>query len=136
MSIGSEQNTFASRARGLWLGSMGVQAWLLDGARYAVFRLLDRGHVRPQDSIQDRSIRAEGGRMEQSTGAPSRTVDGMRALIHGLEAALEQLDDVEDYPTIGEIDDDMYGLWKELERKMQRHRQSEAKAQLKGMFRI
>lgn len=74
--------------------------------------------------------------MEQSTGAPSRTVDGMRALIHGLEAALEQLDDVEDYPTIGEIDDDMYGLWKELERKMQRHRQSEAKAQLKGMFRI
>lgn len=65
-----------------------------------------------------------------------RTEDGIRSLIETLSQSISALDDVKDYDLIRSIDDNMYTLWKELERKMQRHRQSEAKYQLEGMFRI
>lgn len=64
------------------------------------------------------------------------TEEGIRALIETLSQSISALDDVKDYDLIRAIDDNMYNLWKELERKMQRHRQSEARFQLKDMFRI
>lgn len=65
-----------------------------------------------------------------------RQTEDVRALIQCMRDTLEHLDDVGDFDTVGAVDDDMYQLWRELERKMQLHRQSEAKHQLKDMFRI
>lgn len=64
------------------------------------------------------------------------TESALREAILELREAIAHLDDVQAFDTIRAIDNDMYHLWKELERKMQRHRQSEAKAQLKGMFNL
>lgn len=68
--------------------------------------------------------------------APPYTAEAVRAVIQALRDTVSALDDVKDYDLIKDIDEDMYQLWKELERKMQRHRQSEARFQLKDMFRI
>lgn len=68
--------------------------------------------------------------------APPYTAEAVRTVIQLLRDTVSALDDVKDYDLIKDIDEDMYQLWKELERKMQRHRQSEARFQLKDMFRI
>lgn len=60
----------------------------------------------------------------------------IRALIQRLRDTIDNLDDVEAFDVVEAVDDDMYQLWKELERKMQSHRRSEAKHQLKDMFTI
>ena len=65
-----------------------------------------------------------------------RNEEEVRTLVARLRAVLGNLDDVKDFETVGNIDEELYQLWRELERKMQVHRQSEAKHQLKDMFRL
>lgn len=78
----------------------------------------------------------EAALMAESVAAIPRTKEGVQVLIKRLSDMLGGLDDVKDYHLIAQVDDDFYALWKELERKMQRHRQSEARLHLKDMFRI
>lgn len=82
-----------------------------------------------------------GVRLADAEDAPRddslpRATDDVRALVQRMRDTLDNLDDVADYDVVGAVDDDLYQLWRELERKMQKHRQSEAKHQLKGMFSI
>lgn len=72
---------------------------------------------------------------EKSAHLP-RNEEEVRTLVARLRAVLGNLDDVKDFETVGKIDEELYQLWRELERKMQNHRQSEAKHQLKDMFRL
>lgn len=78
----------------------------------------------------------EASLMAETVAAIPRTKEGVQVLIKRLSDMLGGLDDVKDYHLIAQVDDDFYALWKELERKMQRHRQSEARLHLKDMFRI
>ena len=82
-----------------------------------------------------RGTRSNNGEFSDELNLPTSTED-VRTLISRMRDTIDNLDDVESFGLIEDVDDDMYQLWKELERKMQRHRQSEAKHQLKDMFSI
>jgi hypothetical protein len=118
------------RLKKQWVLSRGVQRWVLDSARVGL-----AGSLRKTAEClapESREITSS-----DPAGLPfPRDAEGLRVLITHLREVLARLDDVADYVAIGDIDDDMYRLWKELERKMQLHRQSEAKFQLQDMFRI
>ncbi len=141
MGLFSQSGSVRSRLHQNWISSRGVQTWLRQALRSAVAASAQRvaDELVPPERAFGISIvppRGDGNGTGNGIGAHPHTVEGVRALLLHVRETLERLDDVKDYLTIGEVDDDMYLLWKDLERKMQLHRQSEAKFQLREMFRI
>ena len=128
-----------TRAKRHWVSSLGVQIWLVDASKLWIAT-----HARElaDTLVPSHPSRFHGGEVEQYEGHVDtnnplpRSSDTVRNLIAYLRNTILQLDDVKDFSVIENVDNDMYELWKELERKMQRHRRSEAKHQLKNMFRI
>lgn len=128
----------------MWTSSRGVQSWLGDAARKwvaeAARRSADRISPRQADHRASRPGASVGNGASLSSidthGPHPKETEELRSLINFVKDAILNLDDVRDYEVVRAIDDDMYYLWKELERKMQAHRQSEAKFQLREMFRI
>ena len=121
-----------------WVSSLGVQAWLVDTARAAVSDRLRRllEEIDPDTRAEREGTRIEPAAGVAAGGADIHSIEGLGGLMETLRQALVQLDDVKDYALVEALDNQMYQLWKELERTMQRHRRSEARYQLKEMFRI
>ncbi len=138
MEDASRRMSAWNRLRQHWVSSFGIQAWLVEAARTAaadrIRALLDQ--LEPESPPGS----SRSGNKPVSAGVGPDTdlhsMEGLGKLMETLRQALVQLDDVQDYSLVEALDNQMYQLWKELERTMQRHRRSEARFQLKEMFRI
>ncbi len=138
MDEASKHDTPWDNLKRHWVSSLGVQAWLVEAARcmvsHRIQRLIER--VAP-GTAANRTSRETGTPSTPASGAADlHSAEGLGGLIETLRQALVGLDDVRDYDIVDALDNQMYQLWKELERTMQRHRRSEARYQLKEMFRI
>ncbi len=131
----SDKTSPWDRVKRHWVCSLGVQAWLIEAARGAIRGRLETllAHLDPQNGPAGA---ASGTNSPGTLPDDLRSPEGLGFLIESLKKALMQLDDVQDYALVEALDNQMYQLWKELERTMQRHRRSEARFQLKEMFRI
>lgn len=142
----AEKASLRSRLQRNWVSSLGVQTWLFSAARGLAAEVVHRAADRLSPPVEPplglrggsgvQSLPRAEGRGASLEGPHPRSAEELRGLITYLKDSILQLDDVKDYETVRAIDDDMYYLWKELERKMQLHRQSEARFQLREMFRI
>ena len=141
MGVISTTDRIVAELNRTWRSSLGVQAWL----RMAVRRFAASTARGVADRLDPKAAPGTGNGQSASwkgaapaaaNGAFPRTPEELKASIEHLKQAILKLDDVHDWETVRAIDDDMYYLWKELEHKMQAHRQSEARFQLREMFRI
>jgi hypothetical protein len=141
--MGLDNDGMTARVQRWWFSSRGVQRWLIDAlkklAAESARRAADRLAPRPAEPRAGQNGASGNGSSQHAgpvLGPYPRTAEELQTLITYLKETILHLDDVQDYETVRAIDDDMYHLWKELERKMQLHRQSEARFQLREMFRI
>lgn len=120
--------------------------WQVQGFRFQRVERADDVEAAPTDVATEhedgfwedlpRGVKVDEDIVEAADPALPKEEEPVRSMINHLRDIIENLDDVEDFDVMEKVDDDMYQLWRELERKMQRHKQSEAKHQLKDMFSI
>jgi len=125
--------SFRTRVHRRWLSAMGIHGWMMDTFKTRLATLAER--LIQELSTGDLDDAAQGSLNGQDR-EQGRPPGDLHAQIATLRESLRALDDVADYVTVEELDDEMYTLWKELERKMQKHRQSQARYELSDMFRI
>lgn len=121
-----------------WVSSLGVQSWMVGAGKSWIAtraRALAE-ELEPENAHRATSTGAQDNTAYRVPNSYPQTTESFRDLIETLRKALLKLDEVQDYSLIEAVDNDMYQLWKELERTMQHHRRSEARFQLKDMFRI
>jgi len=62
--------------------------------------------------------------------------DALNAELLRIRDILQTLDDVEDHELIGQLDDELYKLYKAVDYKIRRHHSSEAKVELGKLFKM
>lgn len=85
------------------------------------------------DALQA-AVNEKMGLSDEVASETSRDPAVIKAQMSTLRAALQALDDVEDWDVVEGIDDEMYQLHKAVEYKLRNHKASEAKSKLEDLF--
>ncbi len=85
------------------------------------------------DALQA-AVNQKMGLSDEASGETSRDPEVIKSQMSSLRAALQALDDVQDWDVVEGIDDEMYQLHKAVEYKLRNHKASEAKSKLEDLF--
>ena len=85
--------------------------------------------------VKERMGERAGSDLEQLDDA-LRDAEKLNTELLRIRDILQALDDVEDHELIGELDDEMYKLYKAVDYKIRRHHSSEAKVELGKLFKM